>query len=415
MVITLEQKSIIQSTPFGWLLFVREDIKLSRGLLSKLCSSWVERKQCFSIQNQFVSFSLVDVCLGVGLRVGGRKIDLRKSSIISHIRSFFEEGHVTVEMIYSVILKLGNDISLEDFCKLYVLLGLSEFILPTRLGLVHYGLFNLVDDLDKLDMYNWGGLVYEILVDSLCSASKWITRGNMSYIHVDGCVYLLQIWTMEHLFSYKRQVPTSGNKYPRIMHWMNVRVGDHELERCLRKNKVVVELCASNEEVCSKFVEEAFDQIGCRITKKKPTKDEVRAMRVKVLQLMRKSEEQELLITSMEKELNDIVELIARRNCLRRDTQSEVVEVEPLAMDCTYLKKAESSYEDVDEVEPNEEFNSHEDVHEDKQLHVDEVQPNEEVNMFPKMNVEPRKRFKSVVLKTPWTTYSKRKPKKPKK
>ena len=57
---------------------------------------------------------------------------------------------------------------------------------------------------------------------------------------------------------------------------------------------------------------------------------------------------------------------------------------------------------------------NHEDVHEDKQLHVDEVQPNEEVNMFPKMNGEPRKRFKSVVLKTPWTTYSRRKPKKPK-
>ncbi|ESW21830.1 hypothetical protein PHAVU_005G102400 [Phaseolus vulgaris] len=67
MVISLQQKSIIESTSFGWLLFVREDIKLSRGLLS-----------------------------------------------------------------------------------------LSEFILPTRLGLVHDGLFNLVDDLDKLDMYNWG-------------------------------------------------------------------------------------------------------------------------------------------------------------------------------------------------------------------------------------------------------------------
>ena len=173
--------------------------------------------------------------------------------------------------------------------------------------------------------------------------------------------------------------------------------------------QVLLELCASNEELCSKFVEEAFEQIGCRITKKKPTKDEVRAMRVKVLELMRKSEEQEVLITSMEKEVNDIVELIARRNCLCRDTPSEVVEVEPLAMDCTYLKKAESSREDVDEdkqfhvdeVQSNEEVNNHEDVDENKQLHVDEVQPNEEVTMFPKMNGEPRKRFKSAVLKTP--------------
>jgi len=122
-------------------------------------------------------------------------------------------------------------------------------------------------------------------------------------------------------------------------------------------------------------------------------------MRVKVLQLVRKSEEQEVLITSMEKEVNDIVELSARRNCVRHHTQSEVVEVQPLAMDCTYFKKAESSPKDVDE---------------QKQLHVDEVQPNEEVNMFTKMNREPRKRFKSVVLKTPWTTYSRRKPKKPK-
>ena len=48
---------------------------------------------------------------------------------------------------------------------------------------------------------------------------------------------------MEHLFSYKRQVPTSGNKYPRIMHWMNVRVGDHELERGLRKNEVCFFFC----------------------------------------------------------------------------------------------------------------------------------------------------------------------------
>jgi len=88
MVLNLHQKSIIQSTPFGWLLFVREEIKLSRGLLSKLCSPWVERKQSFSIQYKFVLFNLIDVCLGVGLRVGGRKNDLRKSSIISRIRSF---------------------------------------------------------------------------------------------------------------------------------------------------------------------------------------------------------------------------------------------------------------------------------------------------------------------------------------
>ena len=35
--------------PIGWLMFVREEITLSRGLLSKLCSAWVERKYAFAI------------------------------------------------------------------------------------------------------------------------------------------------------------------------------------------------------------------------------------------------------------------------------------------------------------------------------------------------------------------------------
>jgi len=115
-------------------------------------------------------------------------------------------------------------------------------------------------------------------------------------------------------------------------------------------------------------------------------------MIVKVVELMRKSEEKEVLITSMEKEVNDILELIASRSSVPGDTRSEVIEVEPLSVDCTYFRKPESSHEDVDE---------------EKDLHGDEDQPNEEVNMFPKMNREPRKRFKTVVLKTPWTTYSK--------
>jgi len=38
---------------------VREEIKMSRGLLSKLCSVWVERKQGFALQCQYVLFSYV--------------------------------------------------------------------------------------------------------------------------------------------------------------------------------------------------------------------------------------------------------------------------------------------------------------------------------------------------------------------
>jgi len=142
------------------------------------------------------------------------------------------------------------------------------------------------------------------------------------------------------------------------------------------------------------FFQEAFHQFGCGIRKKKATKDKVCTMMVKVVELMRKCEEQEVLITSMEKEVKDILELVASRDFVPYDTRSEIVEVEPLSVDCTYFKKPESSDEDV---------------HEEKDLHGNEDRPNEEVNMFSKMNREPRKCFKTTVLRTPWKTYSKRK------
>ena len=91
-----------------------------------------------------------------------------------------------MEMIYSEILKRDNDI-LEDFCKLYILLGLSKFFLPTRMGLVHDGMFHIVNDLDKLGTYNSGGLVYEILDDPrkyVVYPSEWLCLpvvGNMKH------------------------------------------------------------------------------------------------------------------------------------------------------------------------------------------------------------------------------------------
>ena len=74
----------------------------------------------------------------------------------------------------------------------------------------------------------------------------------------------------------------------------------------------------------------------CEQALKKATKDEVRTMTVKVVELMHKCEEQKVLITSMEKEVKDILELIARRNYVPDDTRSEV---EPLSVDCTYFKR----------------------------------------------------------------------------
>ena len=41
--LTDEQKSFIRGTPFGWMVELKESVKISRNLLTLLISRWVER------------------------------------------------------------------------------------------------------------------------------------------------------------------------------------------------------------------------------------------------------------------------------------------------------------------------------------------------------------------------------------
>ena len=41
--LTEEQKSFIRGTPFGWMVELKESVKISWNLLSSLISRWVER------------------------------------------------------------------------------------------------------------------------------------------------------------------------------------------------------------------------------------------------------------------------------------------------------------------------------------------------------------------------------------
>ncbi|QCD95938.1 hypothetical protein DEO72_LG6g636 [Vigna unguiculata] len=51
----------------------------------------------------------------------------------------------------------------------------------------------LVDDIDNIGKYNWGTLVYEYLVSSLCIASLGLKNESAAkHFDVVGCVYLFQ-------------------------------------------------------------------------------------------------------------------------------------------------------------------------------------------------------------------------------
>jgi len=128
----------------------------------------VERSHGFVVSSRVVPFTLLDVCLRIGLRVVRDKFDLPKTENNCKSMSFFKSSHVSIKMIYNEIVKRCNECSIHDFCRLYILLEMSEFLFPSRMGLVLGGLFRVVDDLGELGRFNWGGLVYDFLDQSLC-------------------------------------------------------------------------------------------------------------------------------------------------------------------------------------------------------------------------------------------------------
>jgi len=97
-------------------------------------------------------------------------------------------------MVYDFLVKYSEEVSLDDFIRLYILFGIYEFFSPNRSGGVFPILFSIVDDLGSLWKYNWGGLVYDYLVGSIWNALMFLRdKGNTTHFHVIGFVYLLQV------------------------------------------------------------------------------------------------------------------------------------------------------------------------------------------------------------------------------
>jgi len=57
---------------------IDSDMKISRRVVRQLSCRLVEKNCGFQIKSQVISFTLIDVCIGLGLRVAGEKVDLEK-------------------------------------------------------------------------------------------------------------------------------------------------------------------------------------------------------------------------------------------------------------------------------------------------------------------------------------------------
>jgi len=84
-----DHKASIANTPFAWLMYLQGKVKLSRKLLTKLCTRSIERRGGFLIRSDMVSFAPLDVCVILGLIIGGSVVDLSMNYRIPILGGYF--------------------------------------------------------------------------------------------------------------------------------------------------------------------------------------------------------------------------------------------------------------------------------------------------------------------------------------
>lgn len=129
----------------------------------------------------------------LGLHIVGENVHFDQEPE-SHTKRLLEGKELTVKTVFEQLVQLHREDDVEDFCRLYILLGLAEFYFPNTKATVHGGFLKLLDDINSLGKYNWGVAVYDFLVNSLtrASISLWEEK-NSSQLYITGCAVVLQV------------------------------------------------------------------------------------------------------------------------------------------------------------------------------------------------------------------------------
>ena len=113
-----------------------------------------EKSGCFQIRSQSVGFTLLDVCLGFGLRVVGPKLNLKEIEVESNCKKMFKTNNVDLSTLFDFLLRNRKEIFVPNFCRVYILLGICELLLPNHSGRVFSIIFKLVDNIEGLGNLN---------------------------------------------------------------------------------------------------------------------------------------------------------------------------------------------------------------------------------------------------------------------
>ncbi|QCD80377.1 hypothetical protein DEO72_LG2g698 [Vigna unguiculata] len=175
---------------------------------------------------------------------------------------------------------------------------------------------------------------------------------------------------------------------------MEMKAGDNVIKRSLTNNIVVADVAASAEELTNSFVKEGFEVYGCR---NKGTK---------IVDLIKAVEHQESVLEELQKELVDLNAMIIERKNQRQHHECKL----------KFSELGEPSVGDLQTPNSNHlkgfvEFGDFGERGHVEEVHFpnQEAQESEQSNMYVRRRDGPRMRVKSMAIRTPFATFSRRK------
>ncbi|QCD86737.1 hypothetical protein DEO72_LG3g1263 [Vigna unguiculata] len=71
---------------------------------------------------------------------------------------------------------------------------------------------------------------------------------------------IFQLWAFDHFLFVKRKSAVIESKFPRLLCWIDYKVGDVSIRSSLKNNMIVDDLCLSKEEIGELVVKEALSK-----------------------------------------------------------------------------------------------------------------------------------------------------------
>lgn len=190
----------IECTPFKWCLQINYPIEFCNPLFKEMLIRWVGRNDCFVLKQTLVPFTVADVCIGLGLGVGGIDVTFDDELVGVVCQGFCSNSFTVKDVIRRIELLIENNIMNVDYvCRLYILLCFTVFYFPRHSKAITNMPFTCLDNIDNLYQYNWAKAVHTYVVNSLENALRMLKQcvikdslslsGNVAVLQVRNLMY----------------------------------------------------------------------------------------------------------------------------------------------------------------------------------------------------------------------------------